>query len=152
MTVIGSAAAWAVGGSVLPILFGFLHAAGAVSDAFRPRHFMPTDRKVKDAMESTTIELVRRAGVRGPRPTVWDGWLGFNISHGLGVGGIGLFVALVALGGDLAALPWLLPVATIYAAMLLAVAIRFWFYGPVLIATSMVIGWGAAWVVSIRLP
>jgi hypothetical protein len=79
---------------------------------------------------------------------VWDGWLGFNISHGLGVGGIGLFVAAVALGHDLAALPWLLPAATIYAAMLLVVAVRFWFYGPVLICLSMVIGWGVAWAIS----
>jgi len=139
--MIDPSSAWAVAGAVLPITFGLLHAAYAVSDAFTPRHFTPTDDAVRASMSSTGVVLVDRAGLPGRKPSLWDTWLGFNISHGLGVAGVGLIVAIAALSGDLAMLPWLLPFAVLWAAMWMAVAVRFWFLGPVIITSSAFVCW-----------
>jgi hypothetical protein len=133
--------AWAVAGSGPPIVFGLLHAAYAVSDTFTPRHFTPSDDAVRGSMQSTGVVLVDRAGLPGRKPSLWDTWIGFNISHGLGVGGIGLIVAFAALSGDLAAVPWLLPFAVLWAAMWVVVAARFWFLGPVIITVSALLCW-----------
>lgn len=139
-----ASAAWAVAGSILPITFGLLHAALAVSDAFAPRHFTPSDDAARLSMRSTGVVLVERADLPGHRPSLWDTWIGFNISHGLGVGGIGLIVAIAALSGDLATVPWLLPLAVLWAALWVGVAVRFWFLGPVLITISALVCWGIA--------
>jgi hypothetical protein len=136
--------AWAVAGSALPITFGLLHAALAISDAFTPRHFTPTDETVRAAMQSTGVVLVDRAHLPGHKPSLWDTWIGFNISHGLGVSGIGLVVAIAALSGQLAALSWLLPLAVLWAAIWVIVAVRFWFLGPIIITVSALLCWGIA--------
>lgn len=142
--MIAPSSAWAIAGAALPIAFGLLHAAYAVSDAFTPRHFTPPDDAVRVAMDSTSVKLVDRAGLPGRRPTLWDTWIGFNISHGLGVSGVGLIVAIAALSGDLATLPWLLPFAVLWAAMWMAIAFRFWFLGPVIITCSAFLCWSIA--------
>jgi hypothetical protein len=142
--MITPSSAWAIAGSALPITFGLMHAVYAVTDAFRPRHFTPGNDEVRVAMSSTGVALVDRAHLPGRTPTLWDTWIGFNISHGLGVSGIALIVAIAALSGDLAALPWLLTLAVAWAAMWVAVAVRFWFLGPVIITASALLCWAIA--------
>jgi hypothetical protein len=140
--------AWALAGSILPVTFGLLHAAFAVSDAFTPRHFTPTDEAVRTPMQSTGVVLVDRARLPGRKPTLWDTWIGFNISHGLGVGGIGLIVAIAALSGDLSTVEWLLPFAALWSALWLGIALRFWFLGPVIITSTAFLCWCIAMEVS----
>ncbi len=64
---------------------------------------------------------------------MWDAWLGFNISHGLGAAVFGALAIVVAVyqGGALAQ-PWVLLAMTGVSAIYLAVASRFWFYVPAL--------------------
>ena len=137
-------AGWALAGAALPLFFGFAHAALAVTDVFRPRFFTPVDSSVQASMRSTSVALIDMARMPGRRPPLWDVWLGMNLSHGLGVGGIALIVAVAAAAGDLPALPWLLPLATAWAALMVIVAVRFWFLGPVIITASAFVFWSVA--------
>ena len=65
------------GGTIFSIL-GLLHALYTICDIYRPKHFAPVDPTVIDQMASTGVRLARG------RTNMWDAWLGFNISHGLG--------------------------------------------------------------------
>ena len=69
-----------------------------------------------------------------PRANLWQAWLGFNLSHSLGI---------VLFGGGLLLLDWLhFPVfaashllqgvAVVVAATYLVLSLRFWFWGPAL--------------------
>ncbi len=64
---------------------------------------------------------------------MWDAWLGFNISHGLGAAVFGAFAIIVGVvhGGLLTT--WLVLAAiTGISVIYLALALRFWFYIPAL--------------------
>lgn len=63
---------------------------------------------------------------------MWDAWLGFNISHGLGAVIFGVSAAVAGgLRGGLLATPPVLAVVVGVSAIYLALALRFWFYIPV---------------------
>ena len=88
----GVAQAWFVAGTI-PFLFaGGLHALLALTDTARPRYFAPRDRSVKPALEGTRIRFGGDAA-----PSMWRAWLGFSISHGLGVFTFGLLCLLIAI-------------------------------------------------------
>ena len=63
---------------------------------------------------------------------MWDAWLGFNISHGLGAVIFGAVAVLagVLYGGLLATPPALVAIVGV-SVIYLALALRFWFYIPV---------------------
>ncbi len=86
-----------LGGSIFALL-GAVHAIYSLMDVRSPRRLAPADPKVAEAMKSTGVRLSRG------RTNMWDAWLGFNLSHGLGAVFFGVVcisagVYLEALGG-----------------------------------------------------
>lgn len=109
------------------LMMGTLHCMWTLRDLVHPRYFTPTDETVRIAMQGARLTF-------NPRANVWQAWLGFNLSHSLG---------LVVFGGVL--LAFALRDFTVFAASGLAqagavvvagtyfvLAIRFWFWGPAL--------------------
>ena len=121
------------GGTIFSIL-GLLHAVYTICDIYQPKHFAPVDPTVIDQMASTGVRLARG------RTSMWDAWLGFNISHGLGAAMFGL----VCVGAGVFARTLALPRATLLipvlvGAIYLLLALRFWFRVP---AVGFAIGTG----------
>lgn len=121
------------GGTMFSIL-GLLHAIYTICDIYRPKHFAPLNPTVIDQMASTGVRIARG------RTNMWDAWLGFNISHGLGAVifglvcvGAGVFARTLALSRATLLIPVL--VGVIY----LLLALRFWFRVP---AVGIAIGTG----------
>ena len=135
----GAAQAWFIAGTIPLMLAGALHALYAVIDTVRPTYFAPTEASVKPAMEGTGIRL--RRGVPGgntAKPSMWNAWLGFNISHGLGVFSFGLLCLLIATHDFelVESIEALRPLTIAFSAAYLALSLRFWFYVPALITGS----------------
>jgi len=59
-------------------LLGALHALYTFLDMRNPRRIVPDDPAVITAMQNSTIRLTRGES------TMWQGWVGFNLSHSLG--------------------------------------------------------------------
>lgn len=76
-------------------------------------------------MQRTTIRLTRG------RTSVWDGWLGFNLTHGLGLVVLGIAAISVPAVTRPEYLTLALAVLSVLALAYLATAIRFFFYIPV---------------------
>jgi hypothetical protein len=127
----GTAEALFIAGTIPPILAGGLHALLTLVDIVRPTYFTPTDRSLNPALEGTRMRFGGSAA-----PSMWNAWLGFNISHGLGVFTFGLLCLLIAAHDfDLVQqIDAIRPLTIAVSGAYLVVALRFWFYGPVLIA------------------
>ena len=130
-----AAQAWFIAGTVPPLLAGGAHALYTLADVARPRHFAPVDPAVRVGMEETGMRFARRYGGNGARLSMWNAWLGFNISHGLGVFAFALLCLLIATS-DFTLVEREAAIQAITIAVPAAyfvVAVRFWFYGPVII-------------------
>jgi hypothetical protein len=128
-----AAQAWFIAGTIPPLLAGGLHALLTLVDIVRPTYFAPRDATVVPAMEGTQMRFGGRAA-----PLMWRAWLGFNLSHGLGVFMFGLLCLLIA-AHDFAVverIDALQPLTIAFPAIYLAIALRFWFYGPVIITAA----------------
>ena len=81
---------------------------------------------------------------------MWRVWLGINISHGLGVFSFGLLCLLIAAHDfDLVVeIDAIRPLAIAFSAVYLALSLRFWFYGPVIITATATICFTVAAVLS----
>jgi hypothetical protein len=104
---------------------GTLHGVLTLRDVVdKPRAFTPTDDEVRLAMQGTRLRFNRRANL-------WDAWVGFNLSHSLGVLLSGICLLLLAWHHQaFVASPTLQRAAMIVPALYVAIAVRFWFYGP----------------------
>lgn len=115
-----------IGGTILLVL-GTLHGVLTLRDVAKPRAFTPTDDAVRIAMQGARLRF-------SPRANLWQAWLGFNLSHSLGValfGGAFLFLARFHFP-IFAASPLLQGAAVVGAAAYLILSLRFWFWGPAL--------------------
>lgn len=134
------------------IVGGGMHALYTLVDTRRPTYFAPQERSLTAAMERTGLRF-RRRGIGGGdpgRPSMWNAWLGFNISHGLGVFTFGLLALVIAVDDfrlveDVAALR---PLTVAISAVYLAVSLRFWFWGATLITGTATLCFTAAAVLS----
>jgi hypothetical protein len=126
----GAAQGWFIAGTIPPIFAGGLHALLALVDTVRPTYFAPRDRSLEPAMEGTQMRFGGRAA-----PAMWSAWLGFNISHGLGVFIFGLLCLLIAVHDFtlVERIDALRPLTIAFAAAYLALSLRFWFYGPAIL-------------------
>jgi hypothetical protein len=113
-----------MGGSIFAFMGG-VHALLTVIDVFRPTHFAPMDDSVRLAMKSTGVRFTRG------RAKMWDAWLGFNISHGVGLflfgaaaAWFGLNIERVEVASSVLAIP--VVIGLIY----FVLSVRFWFYAP----------------------
>jgi hypothetical protein len=127
------------GGTLFSIL-GFLHAIYTIGDIYRPRRLAPIDQSVINQMASTGVRLAQG------RTNMWDAWLGFNLSHGLGA----VIFGLVCVGAGIFARRLALPRAALLILVLVGaiyflLAIRFWFRVPAIgiaIGTGfLIMGW-----------
>jgi len=126
----GAAQTWFIAGTVPLMAAGGGHALLTLLDTVRPTYFTPIDGAVNAAVEGTGIRLVGK-----DTPSMWRVWLGINISHGLGVFAFGLLCLLIA-AHDFAlvtSIGALRPLTIAFSAAYLALALRFWFWGPMLV-------------------
>ena len=126
----GAAQAWFIAGTIPLIVAGGGHAIQALLDVIRPRVFAPIERSVNAEMEGTGIRLVGRG-----TPSMWRVWLGINITHGLGIFTFGLLCLLIATQDFelVERIDAIRPLAIAFSGALLAISLRFFFYGPVII-------------------
>jgi hypothetical protein len=129
---------WFIAGTIPLIVAGGLHAVCTVIDAVRPTFFTPIDASAKPVVEGTGIRLVRMFGGSGERPSMWRVWLGINVSHGLGIFAFALLCLLIAVDDFtlIERIDAIRPLAVAFSAALLVLALRFWFYGPVVITAA----------------
>ncbi len=104
---------------------GMIHGIFTLRDLNRPRAFTPRDPALRTAMQSSGIAL-------HPAINLWDAWMGFNLTHSLGIvlfGGAFLYVGIVA--PDAFAQSMLLQGCAIgVSAIYLVLSIRFFFSKP----------------------
>jgi hypothetical protein len=146
----GAAQASFIAGAIVFMLAGGLHALGALLDTVRPTFFTPLEDSAKTATEGTSIRLVRMFGVGGARPSMWRMWLGFNISHGLGVFTFGLLCLLIATH-DFSLVEHVDAIRALtiaFSASYLVLSLRFWFYGPAIVTATATVCFVLAAVLS----
>lgn len=146
----GAAQAWFIAGTIPFIVGGGAHVLATLLDTVRPTFFTPIDASAKPAVEGTGIRLVRMFGVSGARPSMWRVWLGMNVSHGLGVFTFGLLCLLIA-SHDFTLverIDAIRPVTIAFSAAYVALSLRFWFYGALIISGSATVCFTVAAVLS----
>lgn len=113
-----------VGGAIFVIL-GVLHLLYTFLDTRSPRRLVPADPLVTEAMHRSTLRLARG------RTTVWSAWVGFNFSHSLGLIWFGVSCIVLGIASTTFPLPKhaLLP-PVVFSAILLWLAVRYWFKVP----------------------
>jgi hypothetical protein len=123
------------------LLLGTLHALYTLLDIRDPKRIVPDDPAVITAMQTSKIRLTRGES------TMWQGWVGFNLSHSLGALMFGSACLIVAACFRVFAFsPWALFALAAISAIYLLLALRYWFRIPVAgtgIATGCL---AAAWV------
>lgn len=113
-----------VGASIF-VFLGTAHGLLTLRDLFTPRTFTPTDAHVRQAMQGARLAI-------HPRANLWKTWLGFNLSHSLGV---------LLFGGGFLIVAWrhfpifaqshlLQGVGLVVAATYFVLSICFWFSRP----------------------
>lgn len=114
----------AIGGSIF-LLLGVGHGLLTLRDLKDPRAFTPRDPELRKAMQQSSIAFHRTINL-------WKAWMGFNLSHSLGLvlfGGGFLYVGLFA-PGAFAASPLLQGCAVAVSAIYLVLSLLFWFSKP----------------------
>jgi len=115
-----------IAGAVPFLVLGLLHIIYSILDERRPHRIAPRDPELVDRMRAGTLILTRQT-------TVWRAWIGFNLSHGLG---IVLFAGMLIHGAALhfdavrSAAPELLFFAPVVASLYFLMSLRYWFRIP----------------------
>ena len=146
----GAAQAWFTAGAIVFVAAGGGHALVTLIDVVRPMFFAPIEDSVKPVMEGTGMRFRRLFPGDAATPSMWRFWLGFNISHGLGAFAFALFCLLIA-GYDfqlVERIDAIRPLTIAVSAAYVAIALRFWFYGPLLITSTSTLCFTIAAVLS----
>lgn len=119
--------------AALFVVLGALHGTWTLRDTRTPTAFSPTDPGLREAMLKSGLLLTRRANM-------WQAWLGFNLSHSLGL--VLLGIALLLVGRTEAEFQrqvgLFLPFALAASLGYLVLAVKYWFWAPALgIAVSV---------------
>jgi len=114
-------------GGVPFLILGIAHGIYSLHDARVPRRIVPRDAGLIDAMKASTLRLTKET-------TVWRAWIGFNLSHSLGLIVFGLLAVYLAVWHpsalqDMAALRF---GALIVALAYVALARAYWFTTPLM--------------------
>jgi hypothetical protein len=119
-----------LGGAVFAFL-GVAHGALTLRDVHSPRSFTPIDDNLRRAMAETPLRFA-------PQTTMWTAWLGFNLSHSLGLLIFGtLLGALAVRDFSLVAENFFLRSgAVVVGSIYLALALRFWFWVPAVLSAA----------------
>ena len=109
------------------LLLGTAHAIATPLRTTDRKGLSPYDPELAKAMAASTVVLTRRTDM-------WLAWVGFNLSHSLGVVVFGAFV--VMLGWNPVSFAQqastVVPFACVVAAMYLFLAARYWFRVPIM--------------------
>ena len=129
-----------IAGGTIFALLGLLHAIYTICDIYRPRYLAPINLTLIDQMAAAGLRIARA------RTNMWDAWLGFNISHGLGLVIFGLVCVAAGMFARTLDLPKaMLLIPVLVGSIYLLLALRFWFRVPavgVAIATGFFfLGW-----------
>ena len=122
-------------------LLGALHALYTFLDARNPRRIVPDDPMVITAMQGSKIRITRGES------TMWQGWVGFNLSHSLGAMMFAAACFIVAACFRIFAFsPWALFALAAVSSLYLLMAVQYWFRTPI-IGTAVATGClTAAWL------
>jgi hypothetical protein len=112
-------------GAAIFLILGVFHGVMTLQDLINPRTFTPPDQSLRQAMQESSIAI-------DPQTNLWKAWLGFNLSHSLG---------LVMFGGALVIIGifyfpifsdsyWLQSCALCIAVAYLILSLKFWFSKP----------------------
>ena len=127
-------------GGLIFVTMGIVHGLLAVVDVLRPTQFAPTDDSVRLAMRSTNVRFLRA------RANMWDAWLGFNISHGLGMFLFGSAAAWLGLNLEHVTVSSMaLTIPVIIGLLYFLLSVRFWFYAPAVASAIATAFFLAAW-------
>jgi hypothetical protein len=146
----GAAQTWFTVGAIVFIVAGGGHALLTVFDTIRPTWFAPIDASVKSDMERTGMRFRRLFPGDATRPSMWKLWLGFNVSHGLGVCAFGLMCLLISKHdfGLVERIDAIRPLSIAVSAAYFAIALRYWFYAIVILTGTATASFTIAAVLS----
>jgi hypothetical protein len=116
-------------GAALFALLGVAHGVLTLRDLHVPRRFTPIDDNLRRAMAETPLRFA-------PQTTMWKAWLGFNLSHSLGLVIFGAFFGGLALRdfGMVAESLFLRLGAVVVSLLYVVLALRFWFWAPAVLS------------------
>ena len=109
------------------LVFGLGHGLYTLMDLKRPRAFTPPDPALRQAMQESSVRF-------DPTINLWRSWLGFNLSHSLGLvlfGSAFLYIGIFAPHAFVSSLP-LQGVAVLVSAIYLVLSLKFFFSKPVI--------------------
>jgi hypothetical protein len=141
------AESWFILGTLPMIIFGGMHLFLVLVDEVRPRFLTPVDDSLQPRLEATTIRFrLLFPGGRGTPRSMWRAWLGFNVSHGLGLLTTGTLLLSLALHdfSIVRHVALIRPLAIVVSAAYLAASARYWFYVPSLIFVTSLIGFAVS--------
>lgn len=116
------------------VVLGVAHALATPLTPEQTKGLSPRDPAYRRGMSAQFPILTRRTNL-------WLGWVGFNLSHSLGVVLFGVVVLLVGRTQATfqAAGPTFVPLAVVVSGLYLAIGLRYWFRTPIVgIAVSSV--------------
>jgi hypothetical protein len=114
-----------IGGASIFLILGIFHGVLTWQDLSNPRTFTPPDQNLRLAMQESSIAI-------DAQTNLWQAWLGFNLSHSLGLvmfGGTFLVIGVFDFG-LFAKMLWLQSCALFIAAIYLMLSLKFWFSKP----------------------
>ena len=118
-----------VAGAAVFGLLGVAHGVLTLRDLEAPRSLTPTDESLRRAMAAAPLRLA-------PQTTIWNAWLGFNLSHSLGLLVFGTVCGAMAVH-DFAMVAenlFLWFGAVLVGFIYLLLALRFWFWVPAVLS------------------
>lgn len=114
-----------IAGCIPFLILGLLHTAYTIADIRNPKRLIPYKSGVMGLMKESTLALTKETDM-------WRAWIGFNISHGVGV----LFFAITLLYlavlhiAFLQSSIFLLTVSPLIALVYLLLSRKYWFRIP----------------------
>ena len=109
------------------LLFGAGHGVLTLRDLKHPRAFTPPDPALRQAMQQSNIRF-------HPSINLWKAWLGFNLTHSLGLVFFG--AAFLRIGmfepDTFASSPTIQVVAVLVSTIYLVLSLKYFFFKPVM--------------------
>jgi hypothetical protein len=112
-------------GASIFLLLGLIHGVLTLRDLDNPRTFTPLNVELRHAMQNSPIAI-------DPSTNLWRAWLGFNLSHSLGIIFFGSTFLYIGINHPLlfAQSPPLQICSLLIPSAYFALSIKFWFSKP----------------------
>jgi hypothetical protein len=124
-TAVNMTQAFIIIASSIFVLLGLVHGVLTLKDISNPSTFTPLDAELREAMQKSAIAI-------HPNTNLWRAWLGFNLSHSLGIiffGSAFLYIGIYQ--PSLFTNYLILQVcAIVVSAIYVVLSVKFWFINP----------------------